>query len=228
MHAGNLPVAADLEVAAACELEERDSGHFCLVADAADGGTFAILADVLGNGPLVARASAYLRSCCAAIAPRVSSPAQLLVAANQALLELPPGLRELASSVCLHYRPDGATVSWALAGHPSPFRIPELEPLDGRQPTSLLGIGRRPELETRTVELARGAGVVAFTAETIDTPRSRHRLGEEGLMAIVAVNLDRSAREVADRAHAAVVEWNGAGDQEEVCILVMRRAGDGD
>lgn len=219
------PGSPELEIASACELADREAGHFCLVAEASDGGRFAILADVLGNGPMVARAAGYLRARCAAIAPLTSDPSDLLRRANEALVERPPGLRELFSAVCLHYSASRPLLSWALAGHPSPLLVPGLDALDDDGRTVLLGIDSRPNLRTRRRELLAGSGVLAFTAETVDTPRASRRLGQSGLAEIVSRHLDRPAAELVRGAHEAVVDWNAAGDANEACLLVLRRAG---
>jgi serine phosphatase RsbU (regulator of sigma subunit) len=213
----------NFELAAACRLEDGGTGHFCLLAPAADGGSFALLADVLGCGPLMDRAASYLRDHCASIAPLESDPARLLEHANEALLDRPPGLRELVSAVCLHYGPGDGGLSWALAGHPSPLVLPSLEPLDPRDRAGLLGLDRRVAPETSAIDLPLGHGLLAFTAETIDAPRDGERLGEAGLAEIVAQHLDLPAPELARRAHDAVVAWSDAVEPQDICLLVLRR-----
>lgn len=225
MRALKLQRPPEFEIASACDLRNHAGNHFCLVAEAADGGSFAVLGDVLGNGSSGARAVSFLRDTCAAIATQESQPARLLEQANEALLDRPPSLRELVSAVCMHYEPRRRSLSWSLAGHPSPLVLPYLEPLQFGDRSGLLGLDRELNLSTHGFDLPAGSGVLAFTAETVDTPRRGERLGHAGLAEILAPHVNLRASMLARRARRAVVRWSDALEPQDICLLVLRRAG---
>lgn len=94
----------------------------------------ALVGDVAGHGPKAARLATFVRARFAALAASTSDPAELLELTNADLVDRPH--RELASAVCLRFRPEEERLTLPTAGHPPPLRLPELEELSpGARPT---------------------------------------------------------------------------------------------
>ncbi|MGV1049980.1 MAG: PP2C family protein-serine/threonine phosphatase [Solirubrobacterales bacterium] len=212
-----------IETAIASAPAEAAAGDFCLLVEGPDESIVAVVGDVVGCGPTVASSAAFVRSRCAAFAAHTTDPAQILELANAALVERPPGLRELASAVCLRYDRGSSTLSWAIAGHPPPLHLPTLQPLVAGDRNLLLGVDPDLDLETASVPLDWNAGVLAHSAGTIDASGGGERLGEAGLLEIVRPIAALPVAELARRTREAVLARRDPAEADDVCVLVLRR-----
>lgn len=221
-----LPDLSDIDAAAAFVPSEHGvSGDFYLLTNGPDGATVAVVGDVVGHGPEAARLATFVRARLAAFAANTSDPAELLTMTNSALAELPGRERELVSAVCLRFAATEARLSWAVAGHPLPLRLPRLEELQCEGGTFLLGAD--PALELRNAEsaLPRGEGVVLYTDGATDLRRRGALLGPTGLARLLAPLAGLPAAALVSRAERALLEWTDGPIRDDLCLLVLKPKG---
>jgi serine phosphatase RsbU (regulator of sigma subunit) len=198
------------------------SGDFFLVTNGADESTVAIVGDVVGHGPDAARLATFIRARLAAFVANASDPGELLSLANGALLDRPGPEYELVSAVCLRFQATQGRLAWAVAGHPPPLRLSNLQELAPVGPTFLLGA--RPDLKLRTghTSLDAGDGVLIYTDGATDVRREGALLGFDGLSRLVEPLALLSASAVASQAEAAILDWTDEPLRDDVCLLVMK------
>ena len=222
----DLPDLPDVDAGAAFAPSDHGvSGDFYLLTNGPDGSTVAVVGDVVGHGPRAARVATFIRARLAAFAANTSEPAEILELANAALLERPDREDRIVSAVCLRYEPDGARLSWAVAGHPPPLRLPGLAELRQQGPTLLLGIEPGLSLEAATVALGPAEGVLVYTDGATDVRRGRSLLGRDGLFQLLTPLAHLPARNLAREAHRAVLEWTDAPLGDDLCLVVLRPRG---
>ncbi len=223
-----LPELPGVDAAAAFVPSELGvSGDFYLLTNGPDGSTVAVVGDVVGHGPKAARLATFIRARLASVAGSTSDPAEILELANAALLERPGDQEELVSAVCLRYRAEGSSLTWAIAGHPLPLRLPDLKPLPGEGPTMLLGV--KTELSLHNAELVLGDddGVLVYTDGATDLRRRRGQaLGLDGLRQMLAPHRKLPARALVDEIESALIAWAGRSIRDDLCILVLRPRAD--
>lgn len=140
-------------------------GDFYDVVSLADGRSLLVIADVCGKGPEAAALTAMARYTLRTLAGYHASPAELLGAVNEALVDqLPDG--RFCSLACgaLGPSPSGIRVTVAVAGHPKPMIVRESGAIESCGETGLpLGIFYRLELEERDVILEAGDSFLLVT-----------------------------------------------------------------
>lgn len=218
-----LPELPDVDAAAAFVPSEHGvSGDFYLLTNGPDGSTVAVVGDVVGHGAPAARLATFVRARFAALTAGTSDPAELLVLANEALVERQGHERELVSAACLRFRVEDATVSWAVAGHPPPLRLPELQELSGAGSTFLLGADPALELTTAETSLKGGGGVLIYTDGATDVRRDEELLGLEGLAGLLSPLAHFPARAMVTKAQEAILEWADGPIRDDLCVLVLK------
>jgi len=198
------------------------SGDFFLVTNGPDGSTVAIVGDVVGHGPEAARLATFIRARFAAFVANTSDPGELLSLANLALIDRPGSDHELVSAVCLRYQSDGAELSWAIAGHPPPLRLPRLQELGPIGSTFLLGANADLKLRTGSTALDTGEGVIAYTDGATDVRQDGVLLGLDGLTRLVKPLVLLPASVLAGQAEGAILEWTDEPLRDDLCLLVVR------
>ncbi len=218
----SLPQLRDVDAGAAFAPSEFGvSGDFYLLTNGPDGSTVAVVGDVVGHGPRAARLATFIRARFAAFAANTSDPEQILDLANGALLER--GREDdLVSAICLRYEPAAGTLSWAVAGHPPPLRLPDLEELRHEGSTMLLGVSEELSLTRTQIPLRPAEGVLVYTDGATDVRRGRQLLGREGLSRLLAPLAHLPAGPLAQQAHSAVLEWTDAPLGDDLCLVVLR------
>jgi len=218
-----LPELAAVDAAAAFVPSELGvSGDFYLLANGPDGSTVAIVGDVVGHGPKAARLATFVRESLAALAASTSDPAELLTLANTALAKRSGRGRKLVSAACVRYAPGDSTITWASAGHPLPLALPGLEEMPIAGGTFLLGAHPDIELRNASARLGGDGGVVVYTDGATDVRRDGSLLGLDGLSRLLAPLAGLPARELADRAQEAILEWAEGPIRDDLCLLVLR------
>jgi serine phosphatase RsbU (regulator of sigma subunit) len=222
----SLPELRDVDAGAAFAPSELGvSGDFYLLTNGPDGSTMVVVGDVVGHGPRAARLATFIRARFAAFAANTSEPTQILELANGALLERPGRADDLVSAICLRYDPGEATLSWAVAGHPPPLRLPDLEELHREGSTMLLGVNEELSLTRGQIPLRPPEGVLVYTDGATDVRRGSELLGREGLARLLAPLAELPARLLAHEAHSAVLEWTDAPISDDLCLVVLRPKG---
>jgi len=222
----NLPDLPDVDAAAAFVPSQFGvSGDFYLLTNGPDGSTVAIVGDVVGHGPAAARLATFVRARFAAFAAATSDPAELLTLANGALVDRPGNGHELVSAVCMRFHGGESRLSWAVAGHPLPLRLPELEEMRCAGTTFLLGAGPELRLTNAEVPLRRGDGVVVYTDGATDVRRGGELLGAAGLTRMLSPLAELPAAALVARVEAAILEWADGPIRDDLCLLVLKPEG---
>ncbi|HEX5928303.1 MAG TPA: PP2C family protein-serine/threonine phosphatase [Solirubrobacterales bacterium] len=219
----SLPQLAEVDVAAAFVPSELGvSGDFYLVTNGPDGSTVAVVGDVVGHGPKAARLATFIRARFAALAASTSDPAELLVLANQSLIDRPGRNRELVSAACVRFEAEGTRLSWAIAGHPLPLHLPSLRRLEPHGSTFMLGAGPDLELTNAELLLQRDEGVVVYTDGATDVRQQGALLGIEGLTELLAPLAGLRAEAICARLQQAILEWTDQQVRDDLCLLVLK------
>lgn len=219
----SLPELPGVDVAAAFVPSELGvSGDFYLLTNGPDGSTIAIVGDVVGHGPKAARLATFVRARCAALAASTSDPAELLNLTNQSLLERPGRGRELVSATCVRFQPEGARLSWAVAGHPLPLHLPSLRELEAPGPTFVLGAEQGLELANAELRLGRDEGVVVYTDGATDVRQRGALLGLEGLAKLLVPLTGLRAETLVTRLQEAILAWADQQVRDDLCLLVLK------
>ncbi len=198
------------------------SGDFFLLTNGPDDSTVVIVGDVVGHGPDAARLATFIRTRFAAYAANTSDPAELLMLTNRALVGRPGEEHELVSAVCLRFQSQDARLSWAVAGHPPPLRLPGLDELAPVGPTFLLGSNHDLDLTNAEITLAAGEGVLAYTDGATDVRREGELLGLCGLSQLLAPLVSLPAQALAGQAEKAITEWADGPIRDDLCLLVLK------
>jgi serine phosphatase RsbU (regulator of sigma subunit) len=218
-----LPELPGVDAAAAFHPSEYGvSGDFYLLTNGPDGSAVAIVGDVVGHGPRAARLATFVRSQLAAFAAESSNPAELLARANNAILDRPGRRQELVSAVCLRLQVGERHLSWAIAGHPPPLRLPGLEELHPRGNTFLLGAGPELYLDVAETVLDEGGGVLAYTDGATDVRRGGELLSLAGLSELLTPFCRYPAAALVEDAEAAILAWADEPNRDDLCLLAMR------
>jgi serine phosphatase RsbU (regulator of sigma subunit) len=218
-----LPELPDVDAAAAFVPSEYGvSGDFYLLTNGPDGSTLAIVGDVVGHGPVAARLATFVRARFAAFAAGTSDPAELLTLANAALLDRPGRERELVSAICLRFRAADSQLCWAVAGHPLPLRLRNLDELSRESSTFLLGADAELELSNVESTLAHGDGVAIYTDGATDVRRQGDLLGLTGLSRLLSPLIELPARAIVSEVESAILEWADGPIHDDLCLLVLK------
>lgn len=196
------------------------SGDFYLLTNGRDGSAIAIVGDVVGHGLEAAQLATFVRARFAAFAAGTSDPAELLGLANDALFERSDSAQELVSAVCL--RLDDKQLSWAIAGHPPPLRLPALDELSLEGSTYLLGAEAELPLRNCEASLASGEGVLVYTDGATDVRRQGRLLGLDGLTRLLGPISKLPATEIVSRGERAILGWAEKPIRDDLCLLVLK------
>lgn len=218
----SLPQLPGVDVAAAFVPSELGlSGDFYLLTNGPDGSTVAVVGDVAGHGPKAARLATFTRARFAALAAGTSDPAELLMMANQALVDR-GRQKELVSAACLRFRAEDTTLCWAVAGHPLPLHLPSLREMQAQESTQMLGV--EPSLSLANTELRLGSeeGVVVYTDGATDVRQGGELLGREGLAELLAPLSGLRAEALVAGIQRAILEWADEPVRDDLCLLALR------
>ena len=218
-----LPQLPGVDAAAAFVPSEYGvSGDFYLLTNGPDSSAVAIVGDVVGHGPEAARLATFIRARFAAFAANTSDPAELLMLANGALVDRPRRERELVSAVCLRLGPNDAKLSWAIAGHPPPLRLPGLDELSLEGSTFLLGADTDLSLRNRETSLREGEGVIVYTDGATDVRSEGTMLGLDGLSRLISPLAKLPATAMVSQIEKAILEWAEGPIRDDLCVLVLK------
>ncbi|MDJ1135912.1 SpoIIE family protein phosphatase [Streptomyces iconiensis] len=207
-------------------------GDFYDTVRTADGTVHAMIGDVCGHGPDEAALGVELR-----IAWRALTFAGLcgdtLLGTLQKVLEHERDSEEIFATLCtVDIDPDGRSAGVCLAGHPSPLfagsggAAPKLLPYDESGPA--LGLLPQARWPRRQVTLGRSWSLMMYTDGLIEghvNGQGRERLGQQGMLDIVARRLAEGARgeSLLDATMGDVRNLNGGELTDDVAVLLLDR-----
>lgn len=222
----SMPAISGVDVAAAFIPSELGvSGDFYLLTNGPDGSTIAVVGDVVGHGPKAARLATFIRARLATYAANNGDPAEILEMANASLLERPGRHEELVSAVCLRFRAQSKSLSWAVAGHPPPLELPGLASMKAPGQTLLLGVDPGLSLTTAEARLEPDTGVLLYTDGATDLRLSGgSMLGLEGLRALLAPVAELPAEGVVGKLEETLLDRADGTIRDDICVLVLRAA----
>jgi serine phosphatase RsbU (regulator of sigma subunit) len=213
----------DVDAAAAFVPSDHGvSGDFYLLTNGPDESTVAIVGDVVGHGPEAARLATFIRARFAAFIAGTSDPGELLTLTNAALFDRPGAEQELVSAACLRFRAGEAKLSWAVAGHPPPLRLPRLQELGPAGSTYLLGASADLELRTAEISLGSEEGVLAYTDGATDVRRGGDPLGLAGLSRLLEPSLGQPPWVLTAQLEEAILKWTDEPLRDDFCLLALR------
>jgi serine phosphatase RsbU (regulator of sigma subunit) len=219
----SLPELAAVDAAAAFVPSELGvSGDFYLLTNGPDGSTVAVVGDVVGHGPRAARLATFIRARLATFAANSADPGEILMLANAALIDRPGRGEELVSAVCVRLGAEGTDVSWAIAGHPPPLRLPTLQTLQADASTLPLGVDPNLSLSVGKASMGDSDGVLVYTDGATDVRRDGAILGEKGLLGLLSPFAGLPARTLVQEAQRAILEWTDGPVRDDLCILALR------
>lgn len=192
---------------------------------AQDDGTWTIVVgDVLGKGATAAATTGLARYTLRAAAVQESQPSRILGLLNDAIRRQSPDQSCTVACGRLQLKPaDGAQVTLSVGGHPLPLVLRgdgQVEPL-GRHGT-MLGVLSDPELADQTADLAPGDALVLYTDGLTDAYAPGRIVKRAGLMAALQSCRGRTAPEIVDQLHEAILGGVEAEPRDDVVLLVIR------
>ena len=218
--------------------QERVAGDFFVVQEGPDDSTVVVVGDVVGKGLEAARRAAFVRATLAAYAPYEGDPCRLLELANAALVESTGTSEDFVTAVCVVYRPDDHSLSWALAGHPPPMLLDRGGRLHGTEPGLPLGLADRIDCTRGERSLAVGDGVLLFTdgltearrpfSELLAAGQERGRprpelFGDDRITTVLAEQAGEEPRSVLGALRAAAERFTGGdGLADDLCMVAVR------
>jgi len=222
----SLPELPNADVGAAFVPSEFGvTGDFYLITNGPDESSVAVIGDVVGHGPEAARLATFIRARFAAFTAATSDPGELLTLTNEALSDRPHPRNELVSAVCLRIRAEETKLSWAIAGHPPPLRLPSLQELPVAGSTYLLGADASLRLPTAEAALGDGEGVLLYTDGATDVRRDGALLGLDGLLRLLRPLVSLPADSLARKAEEAILDWTDEPVRDDLCVLVLKPKG---
>jgi PAS domain S-box-containing protein len=207
---------------AAGELNEV-GGDFYDVFTCADGEWALVVGDVSGKGAGGAAITALARYTLRAVCPDIDSPAAALRRLNAATLASATSEFITVALAYVSAAPGGGLCARvALAGHPPPV----LRRADGRteragETGTLIGAFSDPSLADCTVTLAAGDLMLLFTDGVTEAGPPGARLGEDGLVELVAGERAEHPDRLLDAVERAAVDAQPGDPRDDIALLAV-------
>jgi sigma-B regulation protein RsbU (phosphoserine phosphatase) len=221
----DLPAIEHVSIAARYIPLAAVAGDFYDVVPLADGAVAVFVADVSGHGVPAALIASMVKVAFGAGIRDADDPAVILRRINTSLCGLFE--RSYVTAACAILRPRSRTLSYALAGHPSPLLVSAgdsaIVPLDERG--LFLGVMPMASYETATVPIASGTRLILFTDGITETPDpdSDDLFGVERLTSFAENERRRSPDSFADELIASLERFAGTASlpHDDVTLLVV-------
>lgn len=191
-----------------------------------EGGTWGVvMGDVAGHGVAVAAVAASARGSLRTLATIEPSPARVLAALNEAVLQAAGDDAERLLSVVyatLDAVPEGFVVTLGNAGHmPTLLRRSDGSVEFIGEPGLLLGC--QPDLPVTDIEgvLGPGDALVFYTDGVTEARRGPEPFGPERLHALVEQTAPMNAAETVATIEEAVLDWTKGKITDDTAILVL-------
>ena len=222
--AESCPSCQGLEIAARNEAATEVTGDLYEFFPFDDGVVGILLGDVSGKGVAAALYGALFSGLVRNLVGAERSPAQLLSAANDALLVRKIETRYLTALYALWHR-DTRTLRLANAGQPRPFLLQRAEKHLLAVTGIPLGLLPGSKYEDLKLTLSPGDTLVLFSdgiTESEDVTRKQY--GDERLPQILEQHPGAPASELLDRIFEDVEEFTAGGRKDDDCTVIVVRA----
>lgn len=214
-----------LDVHAFLEPARQVGGDLYEVVRTRDGGVIIVVGDVSGKGIPAALFMAVTTTLIRTMAQQYRAPDEIVRRVSDALASHNPrGL--FVTLFCAVFEPDGRTLAYACAAHPSPVLLrPGADPTLAFETTAMpAGIFPGMEVEGRRIELAPGDALVFYTDGITEAFDSDGRLfGDDRLLTALADGSRDSAAALAATLLAAVRGHAGMQPQSDDITVVTAR-----
>jgi PAS domain S-box-containing protein len=184
------------------------------------------IGDVRGKGPRAAAVTALTRYTLRAAALSQTTPSQILMTLNEAMLRQRSDDRFCTVAYASIEPSDSGGISMRLGvgGHPLPLLIRRDGSVDrvGR-PGTLIGLVSDPDIVDVTLELSPGESLVLYT-DGVSEARSQEDglFGEERLIELLRDCATQDAAFIAERIEQRVREFQDMANADDLAVLVMR------
>jgi len=220
-----LPDVDWLEVAARYRAagEGEVGGDFYDVFEARDGAWFAVIGDVQGKGPEAAAVTGLARHTIRAAAASEPSPAAVLRALNEAIVNEWTERFATVALARVELRNGKAALAVSCGGHPLPFILRAsgaVEHTDCKG--NLLGLFSQVELRNYVAELGPGDALVLYTDGVTEEHSGTRVFGEDRLTALLGELAGQDADGIAGRVEQAVLDFGEPEPRDDMAVLVLR------
>ncbi|CAB4923194.1 unannotated protein [freshwater metagenome] len=201
--------------------EHAVAGDFYLVAGSAERSVI-VLGDMQGHGIAAARDATFARAVISSVLANASGPGAILELANRLLCEAWAEDDRFLSAACLVHDPQARTITWALAGHPSPIALAEPRSLDGDHRGLPLGVLADATFATQVTSLAVGDGLLLYTDGVTEARSGETQFGEERLLDAVRAHRGAPGAAVVRAVADALDAFTGGELSDDVCLMALR------
>jgi PAS domain S-box-containing protein len=182
-------------------------------------GWMALMGDVAGRGPAAASLTAMGRYTLRTAGSLVATPTLGLARLNDNLRER--GGMALCTAAVVQFPNGGSQASLVVAGHPLPYLIRAGQVRAVGRTGPLLGAFENGHWLPVTLEIASGDVLVLYTDGVLDARGSDGRFGESRLETVLAGTT--SADDAVERIHAALLEFAGPEQDDDLAVLAMEK-----
>jgi len=187
-----------------------------------------VIADVSGKGLRAATATAMGKYVLRAYVLENPAPGDAVVRTNHALCHQ---LQEDGAFLTLFYAlwdPRACRLTYVNAGHPHPFlwrrATGECVPLCCPR-TMLLGILADAQFAEKSIDIAPGDVLLAFTDGVSESRRGRELFGKERIRTAFEQVVNQPAQVIADEIYRSVCEFRDGSAVDDITVLVVRFGG---
>jgi serine phosphatase RsbU (regulator of sigma subunit)/PAS domain-containing protein len=209
---------------AAGELNEV-GGDFYDVFARRDGGWALVIGDVSGKGAEAAAVTALARHTIRTASLQPSTPSQLLLTLNEALLTQRIGSEFCTVCVGTLAPRSGAAASLrlALGGHPPALVLRADGTVEAHgEPGTLIGVFADPDLEEREVLLGAGDTVLLYTDGVTEAGPAGQEIGEHGLAGLLGDLRGQPAERIVAAVERAAVAAQDGRPRDDIALIALR------
>lgn len=209
--------------------ESSVGGDFYDLIECGESGCWvATIGDVCGQGATAIATTALVRHTVRAVALLEDSPVRILSDLNEAMLQQFSAHQFCtAACVCLRYMEDGAELTVARGGHPSPLLLRASGAVEKvGHPGRAIGVFEDLELDEEVVRLGSGDALVLYT-DGVTEARSPDEdfFGENRLVDLLGFCAGMDASGIAEKIKDAVLRYAGETPHDDIAVLVLQVPG---
>lgn len=200
-------------------------GDFVTVVDQRPERTLLFLGDVMGKGTPAALVAVLIRTAALGEAAGTAGPAEILARVNRRTFADLQQIRAFSTLACGVYEPATRRLTYALAGHPPPYRAGAggVARLGGKGP--VLGVFPAPRYEEESLALAPGDLVLFVSDGLLDAQNAAgERYGKARLEAFLALAARSEAVALGEMLFQDLARFSGQERQADDVGFVYLKA----